>query len=236
MKHEVLHIPGDNGSETLGGVLEAVASFATCVAGQTNAQSALDSLAKIFGASQASLKRLTTVKERAPVRHVTDAGTLWIKTAQGYRALGKSPPVMPPKAMIFALDVHSSGVDVIELQFHDHFIQLPVELTKQLARTLAQTWTHARGCSEQPTPVDNACVQTQDILSAENPYGLTRAETRVCHALRDGRHAAEIATHLGIGIATVRSHLSKIYSKTALPSQVAVMHRLSCANSDTGLS
>lgn len=69
--------------------------------------------------------------------------------------------------------------------------------------------------------------KTNNILGMNNPCGLTRSETRVCYALKEGMSPAKIADHFGIGIATVRTHLSNIYAKTGLPSQTAVVRQLS---------
>jgi len=45
-------------------------------------------------------------------------------------------------------------------------------------------------------------------------FGLTRAESAVAAALGRGAAPDEIAADLGIGLATVRSHLKRILAKT----------------------
>lgn len=53
------------------------------------------------------------------------------------------------------------------------------------------------------------------IMSTDNPAGLTRAEWRVCVLISRGLSSQSIGEELGIGPATVRTHLKHIYSKTA---------------------
>lgn len=59
-------------------------------------------------------------------------------------------------------------------------------------------------------PTENAL-----IMSVDNPAGLTRAEWRVCVLISRGLSSQSIGEELGIGPATVRTHLKHIYSKTA---------------------
>lgn len=50
-------------------------------------------------------------------------------------------------------------------------------------------------------------------------YGLSRAETRVLAALVEDGAPAHIATSIGVGIRTIRTQLSSIYSKVGVDSQ-----------------
>ena len=61
------------------------------------------------------------------------------------------------------------------------------------------------------------------ILGEQNPCRLSRAEQRLCHLLLAGEKAKSIAEILGISMATVRSHLSNIYSKTQTSGQVELI-------------
>jgi DNA-binding CsgD family transcriptional regulator len=54
-------------------------------------------------------------------------------------------------------------------------------------------------------------------------FGLTRAEAGVAMLIADGLSATEIAAHLGISVYTVRAHLRRIYSKTGVNRQVALV-------------
>ncbi len=67
--------------------------------------------------------------------------------------------------------------------------------------------------------------------------GLTAAENRVAGALLDGGDPAEIARRLGIGIATVRTHLARLMDKTGTRRQaelVGVFTRLALPRGGEG--
>lgn len=50
-------------------------------------------------------------------------------------------------------------------------------------------------------------------------YGLTAAEARTATALLAGEGPREIAEQLGIGVATVRTHLHRVFDKTGATRQ-----------------
>jgi DNA-binding CsgD family transcriptional regulator len=61
-------------------------------------------------------------------------------------------------------------------------------------------------------------------------YGLSASELRIVLAMAPGLQPQEVADMLGISIATVKSHLAKIFSKTGTSRQselTALMARLS---------
>jgi len=62
------------------------------------------------------------------------------------------------------------------------------------------------------------------LLSAV--YRLTRAEIRISQALCSGRPPREIAHSLGIGLSTVRTHLSRILAKTGTHRQAELVRLL----------
>lgn len=66
----------------------------------------------------------------------------------------------------------------------------------------------------------------EDILGPDNPYGLTQAERGVCAQLREGARPKRIAQDSGKSIATIRTHLARIYSKTDCAGMVEVLHLL----------
>lgn len=65
------------------------------------------------------------------------------------------------------------------------------------------------------------------VLSAARPYAFTPAETRVLAALLEGRTIGGAARTLGIGEATVKTHLQHIFDKTDTRRQIDLVRLLS---------
>jgi DNA-binding CsgD family transcriptional regulator len=59
-----------------------------------------------------------------------------------------------------------------------------------------------------------------------NAYGLSKAEARVCAAMLAGKTTQETAAALNVSPNTVKTHLSTIYQKTGVHSQVALLYQL----------
>ena len=79
-----------------------------------------------------------------------------------------------------------------------------------------------------PDANEYAKLPKADILSVV--YDLTAAEKRVAEALADGKTSLQAAKVLGIGEATIRTHLTRIFNKTGVTRQgelISLMHRLS---------
>ncbi|MEQ1800697.1 MAG: helix-turn-helix transcriptional regulator [Gammaproteobacteria bacterium] len=57
-------------------------------------------------------------------------------------------------------------------------------------------------------------------------YGLTRAEVRLCERLLAGQSLAEAATALGVSRNTTKTHLARIFDKTGVRSQMALLRLL----------
>jgi len=73
---------------------------------------------------------------------------------------------------------------------------------------------------EQPTPWTTI---PPTLITA---YGLSRREVRLCDALLAGRTLPEAAEHLGISRNTAKTHLARIFDKTGVRSQNALLHLL----------
>src|SRR5262245_43681889 len=63
-----------------------------------------------------------------------------------------------------------------------------------------------------------------DALRAR--FNLTRSEAAVAALLADACTVVEIAQRLHVSVFTVRSHLRRIYAKTGVNRQAALVHRL----------
>jgi len=57
-------------------------------------------------------------------------------------------------------------------------------------------------------------------------YGLTRAEVRLCETLLAGQSLAEAATALNVSRNTAKTHLARIFDKTGIRSQMALLRLL----------
>jgi DNA-binding CsgD family transcriptional regulator len=89
-------------------------------------------------------------------------------------------------------------------------IRAPGVITRQI-----RDFARARGRS---APADGTY-----ILGPDNPAGLSRAEQRVCRLLVGGDTARDIADVLGLSLATIRTHLRNIYSKTGTDGQLRLI-------------
>lgn len=57
-------------------------------------------------------------------------------------------------------------------------------------------------------------------------YGLTRAEVRLCEALLAGQSLAEAASSLNVSRNTAKTHLARVFDKTGIRSQMALLRLL----------
>lgn len=125
-------------------------------------------------------------------------------------------------------------IDLIEIVFEEppkRHKELPTSLITQslsdawekrnsgiIARMIA-AYGRKRGQVEEVD--DNVAV-----LDATNPFSLSRSEQRVCQLLGTGLKPLEIASELGVSIATVRTHLRNSFAKTGTSGQVELVTRL----------
>ncbi|MCL4791972.1 MAG: helix-turn-helix transcriptional regulator, partial [Gammaproteobacteria bacterium] len=71
---------------------------------------------------------------------------------------------------------------------------------------------------------DQQPIQHADLSTALiQAYELSKAEARVCKALLSGKSAQEAAVALNISRNTVKTHLARIFHKTGVHSQTALL-------------
>jgi DNA-binding CsgD family transcriptional regulator len=58
-------------------------------------------------------------------------------------------------------------------------------------------------------------------------YGLTSAEVRLCQAMLEGKSLSEAASDTRISRNTAKTHLSRVFNKTGVRSQSALLRLLS---------
>ncbi len=134
--------------------------------------------------------------------------------------------------LFVCLDHQGGEIDFLEL----HFAQNPEpgfkEAIEQIAPQLSETYQSRRpglvteALSRQTVSTIRKSATDTPILSTGNPAGLTRAEWRVCTLVSRGISPQGIGEELGIGPATVRTHLKHIYSKTGLDNFHMLARRL----------
>jgi DNA-binding CsgD family transcriptional regulator len=69
----------------------------------------------------------------------------------------------------------------------------------------------------------SAAAPSMPAAALAHIYDLTPAETRVFELVASGRTLAEIAPHLGIALATVKSHLQRLFEKTGTARQAELV-------------
>ena len=132
------------------------------------------------------------------------------------------------------LEITRTFVDHIELQFKHQPAEHDLNLLIMLMGTLGAGWARREPGLvskklNQRRHLSVACANEANqvsILSTENPARLSRCEFRVCSLLNEGMTVNVIANALSVGRATVRSHLSSIFSKTGAANQVELLHLL----------
>jgi len=108
-----------------------------------------------------------------------------------------------------------------------------------LARA-SETETAALGCLRPLAITDGQAAALALFIAEPSPsnhyaiealgkaYGLSKAETRTLRAIAESDGIAEAAAHSGISVATVKSHLRKIFRKTNTSRQVELVRLVEC--------
>lgn len=171
------------------------------------------------------------------------AGSIWrlsgLKDDTGFATSPAGREWLPRTDLVevslIVLEQTRDHLDVIEIQFEqppNRHRDIP---TTMITGSMAEAWAAresgliSRLIAANGRTRGSALAAGRSaggILGSGNPCGLSRGEQRVCHLLASGLKAAEISTTLGVSIATVRTHLRNIYSKTGTSGQVEVMVRL----------
>jgi diguanylate cyclase (GGDEF)-like protein len=84
---------------------------------------------------------------------------------------------------------------------------------------------HSACCSVIITPI--AAIHQTNKALLRNLFDLSAAETRVAEEVLNGRNTRQIAGNLGVSPETIRTHLKKIFAKTAVQTQAQLVSLLS---------
>ncbi|MBU3261949.1 helix-turn-helix transcriptional regulator [Roseovarius sp. PS-C2] len=146
------------------------------------------------------------------------------------------------EVIVSPLEAAGGHADYVELHFRHRPAAHDLNLLVMLLDTFAMGWKRRvpGTISKRLKQIRRFTVIASDgdhgmsILDAENPAKLSRCEFRVCTLLKEGMTVKLIADTLSIGPTTVRSHLSSIFSKTGVSSQVELLHQLNRQSGPSG--
>ncbi len=138
------------------------------------------------------------------------------------------------EVIVVPLETTASHIDYIELHYSVSPLGPDLDLLAVLTSTLSSGWKNRlpgaiSAKSEQPRShrlSEDSGGDYVPILDPQNPAALSRCEFRVCAMMREGMTVKLISETLSVGPATVRSHLSSIFSKTGTSNQVELLHLL----------
>ncbi|MCU9840236.1 helix-turn-helix transcriptional regulator [Ruegeria sp. WL0004] len=135
------------------------------------------------------------------------------------------------ETIMIPLDRKNGVIDILELSFRFPIPKAGLEHLELIGPVLAGCWAgRSLGLFSDALLSRSRVVRSQqkpsDILSAENPFKLSRAEYRVCLLLSRGLNNKAVLSELSITMATLRTHLGNIYAKTGAASQFELVHLL----------
>lgn len=130
---------------------------------------------------------------------------------------------------LILLEASDNRFDLLELSFETAPPRSPELPSSIIATALSDVWRMrtpgviARIIAQSSRRKSAPHLEGAALLSADNPYALTQAEMRVCSHLSNGLAPKSIAQTLGLSVATVRTHLRNLYSKTGTDGQVSLI-------------
>jgi len=133
--------------------------------------------------------------------------------------------------VVFVLSTEKDKSEFLEMHFREPVSAVHIQLMECLLPILCRSWENRTGglfsnaLHEKCHPFLNK-GDNEPILGYTNPSQLSRAEFRVCMLLSGGLSIEAIISELSISMATVRSHLRNIYSKTDTSSHAELVYRL----------
>ncbi len=239
------HALNDNGelSEVLGSLMQLVKAEAALIVRISKADNKYRYVercsmhsGKVWAAQPRSHAQLVMGESLSTAK----AGLIWKLSDGTLTDFDTSPLVSNAKPdnlvelIVVPLESATGYTDILELHFRQMPLQHDLELIMTLIGTLTVGWIRRSPGSitkklnkvQKFLIVDANDNSHISILDTGNPAQLSRCEFRVCSLLKEGMTVNVIADTLSIGPATVRSHLSSIFSKTDASNQVELLHLL----------
>ncbi len=167
--------------------------------------------------------------------------------ARGDADAGDAPERSGPRAAAIVLGCAGAGCDYIVLCWQRPIGPEAAVILARLAPRIARNWASGKidvAAGASPRPPAAAPVAAPDVGSAtgrrqapaaevegglldmHNRAGLSRAEFRVCLALRERLSVREVSAELALSETTVRGHLRNIYRKTRTAGMGELVQRL----------
>ena len=132
--------------------------------------------------------------------------------------------------------------DAVRLAFHELQGQRPLNVAPK------QAWAVALGEDAAGVPLhcwvlledgkalisfDDAAAVERRIARAREVFGLSPAQTRLARLIVDGQDLAAASDRLGVSVNTLRTQLQRIFDKTGVRSQAALVRSLLSAEAST---
>lgn len=165
-------------------------------------------------------------------------GSIWHARRSDFdHELGLRAPLQQRRlndTVVIPLERHVTSGDFLELHFGESLDTAALDRLGVIAGTLAESW-RARTygmlqdnvlATQQKASGSTARDVSAAILGADNAFGLSRSEYRVCLLLSRGLNNASLLDELSISVSTLRSHLRSIYAKTGTSSQAELVQSL----------
>ncbi len=132
---------------------------------------------------------------------------------------------------IIVLSAEKHKAEFLEMHFREPVSATHLQLMESLLPTMCRSWSNRTG-GLFTAALHDRCQSfagteiNLPILGCINPAKLSRSEFRVCMLLSCGLSVEAIISELSVSVATVRSHLRNIYSKTDTTSHAELVYRL----------
>ncbi|SDZ50958.1 transcriptional regulator, LuxR family [Jannaschia faecimaris] len=130
--------------------------------------------------------------------------------------------------------------DFLEFQFERPLLEHNRQLLEILGSVLSQSWLDRAPGVAAMLLARQPCQNSEDrepkfanVLSVQNPAGLTRSEYRICMLVQEGRLPDKLSEILQISKSTFRSHMRSIFLKTGVSGHLELVHLLHQSGNQT---
>ena len=168
------------------------------------------------------------------VIHIAKAGSIWLFSELDHKRETHEvlEELKTKEVVVLPLGTGDDHSDFLEMHLSATFQNRNRTFLEILAPILSQTWgSRAPGSVEallagRPFPITQATPAIHQLLTPDNPVGLTRSEFRICSLIQEGNMPDQISAMLSVKRSTVKSHMHAIYQKTGTSGHVDLVHRL----------